>query len=238
MIRGTRIYYPDFISYIKEVNIFQFLNKFRAPILIGVNIIDGDMTKATLHEYNQTFLFQENQEQEPTIDAKSIKRKMFLLRKIEDRLLKTENFSIGRDDKNDIIIVDYSISKKHAEIRYTEQGYILVDFRSRNGTGINGNTLIPNRAYPIHENDVLSFGRLSFVFLRPITIFISFRSVRKQEERLAGDARYLARKKPLVKLQRIAADHDVPYKELEKESLIQKILKNMDPTTLLYLLSD
>jgi len=148
--------------------------------------------------------------------------------------LKTHHFSIGRDGENDIVIVDYTISKLHAQIRFTDQGYILIDFRSRNGSSINGSPLIPNRAYPIKERDIILFGRIGFVFLSPISIFISYRQFQKKSAQLKGDCRDVAQTCSVLKLREIAQRNKIAFLELSKEDLIARLVKQIKPVPLLF----
>ena len=233
MIRGTKINYPEFISYVQTAPITEYLSKFRSPILLGRKIVEGDITKGTFHDYNQTFLFQENEEQQ-SIYVKSIKKIMFMLRKTEDHNLKTHSFSIGRDGENDIVIVDYTISKLHAQIQFTERGYVLIDFRSRNGSSINGMSLVPNRAYPIQERDIILFGRIGFVLLSPISIFVSYRQFQKKQHYLKGDCREVAEKSSLALLRKVADKNKIVHLELSKEDLISRLLKQIKPIPLLF----
>ena len=236
MIRGTKINYSEFIVYLQSVSICRYLKTFRCPILLGRSIFEGDVRKATLHEYNQTFLFQEK-EDKSTVQANAIKKMMYMLRKVDDQGLKTQRFSIGRDASNDIVVVDYTVSKRHAEIQFTEQGYFLVDFRSRNGSTLNGTPMLSNRAYPIKEKDIFSFGRIAFILLRPISAYISYRIFQKKEKLLRGDFRELARKSSIMELQKMARERHIAYEELEKEDLISLLLKHVDPVILLYRLA-
>lgn len=48
---------------------------------------------------------------------------------------------IGRDTDSDIQIDDRQVSRQHAEIAYTPQGYTLRDLGSKNGTFLNGEAI-------------------------------------------------------------------------------------------------
>jgi ABC transport system ATP-binding/permease protein len=68
---------------------------------------------------------------------------------------------IGRDDANDIVLDELSVSRKHAEVRPTAEGFEVVDLGSTNGTFHNGRQI--SRA-PLRDGDQISIGRHRFVF--------------------------------------------------------------------------
>lgn len=45
---------------------------------------------------------------------------------------------IGRDADNHIVLADRQVSRHHAVVRHTEQGYVLEDLQSKNGTFVRG----------------------------------------------------------------------------------------------------
>jgi phosphoserine phosphatase RsbU/P len=47
-------------------------------------------------------------------------------------------FTMGRQSENDLVLLDGRISRRHARILKTPQGYVLEDTRSRHGTYVNG----------------------------------------------------------------------------------------------------
>jgi len=70
--------------------------------------------------------------------------------------------SIGRDRDNDLILADRTISRHHAQIASTKDGYILTDLSSYNGTILNGN---PIQSLLLKHNDKIKIGPKSLVFL-------------------------------------------------------------------------
>ena len=54
------------------------------------------------------------------------------------KLSKDQPITIGREKYNDIVLNDLLVSRRHAEIRWNGQNYIVKDLKSRNGTTVNG----------------------------------------------------------------------------------------------------
>jgi len=52
--------------------------------------------------------------------------------------LSADPLTVGRDPKNDIVLDDRRISRRHAEVRLRLGRYTLYDLQSTNGTFVNG----------------------------------------------------------------------------------------------------
>lgn len=55
---------------------------------------------------------------------------------------------------------EYGVSRNHAIIRISEQGIVLIDLNSTNGTTLNNYRLPPDLPYPIKSGDEILFGSL------------------------------------------------------------------------------
>jgi adenylate cyclase len=81
-------------------------------------------------------------------------------------LLRQET-TIGRNKENDLVLLDHTVSRKHAKITKTDQGHLLLDLGSFNGTVLN-ETLIQS-ALLKHE-DIIKIGLNTLTYLsRPRT---------------------------------------------------------------------
>jgi len=79
-----------------------------------------------------------------------------------DRIvLGEETLTIGRLPSCDIPVPDPNVSRKHAEIRPSGAGYVVVDLGSTNGTRVNGATVKERK---LTDGDVIAVGttRLRF----------------------------------------------------------------------------
>ena len=75
--------------------------------------------------------------------------------------LRGSRIILGRDASCDVQIVDHEVSRQHAEIVLTPEGFILIDSKSSNGCFLNG--LRVSRQL-IHSGDRLQIGRTLLVF--------------------------------------------------------------------------
>lgn len=71
---------------------------------------------------------------------------------------------IGRALECDISILEPALSRKHAELELTDDGLLIRDLGSVNGTFVNGEKV---DEVSLHDGDVLAFGRIKFIVSGP-----------------------------------------------------------------------
>lgn len=75
--------------------------------------------------------------------------------------LAAERTVIGREQNCDVVILDPSVSRRHAEILHSDSGWLVRDIGSTNGTKINGVATTQSRIY---SGDVLDLGKTRLEF--------------------------------------------------------------------------
>jgi hypothetical protein len=73
-----------------------------------------------------------------------------------------DQFSIGRDASCDLAIADMTVSRLHAQLERTSDGWLLSDLESTNGTRVNGWRV--RGKVPVRAGDLVSFGNLEVIF--------------------------------------------------------------------------
>ncbi len=86
------------------------------------------------------------------------------LEKVTDFPLTQPTIRIGRDKDNDIVLSDPRISRHHAEIVRTEEGYVVSDLGSANRIRVNGEKVIRALLQPQDEIEV---GPTKLIFMVP-----------------------------------------------------------------------
>lgn len=71
-------------------------------------------------------------------------------------------WTIGRDRNSGIQINSKYVSRRHAAIRYIEEGFYLVDFSSTNGTYVNGEQIYHPSL--LKDGDAIRVGNITFSF--------------------------------------------------------------------------
>ena len=69
-------------------------------------------------------------------------------------------FSIGRDANCDLAIADMTVSRMHARLDRTPEGWMLTDLASTNGTRVNGWRV--RGQVLVHAGDLVSFGDVQY----------------------------------------------------------------------------
>ncbi len=69
--------------------------------------------------------------------------------------------SIGREPGNDLVLADVMVSRRHALVQRTPQGWLLVDQQSSNGTLVNGELV---ESQVLRSGDVITVGGTSLTF--------------------------------------------------------------------------
>ncbi|MBL4849615.1 MAG: FHA domain-containing protein [Planctomycetes bacterium] len=76
-------------------------------------------------------------------------------------LSRERTYHIGRDPSVDVRIKSDLVSRRHAEIAWDGQAFVLKDLGSLNGTSLNGHTM--RGTAPLHDEDRIGFGGFEFV---------------------------------------------------------------------------
>jgi hypothetical protein len=71
-----------------------------------------------------------------------------------------DRFSIGRDASCDLAIADMTVSRRHATLERTQDGWLLTDLESTNGTRVNGWRV--RGKVKVTPGDLVSFGNAEY----------------------------------------------------------------------------
>jgi hypothetical protein len=149
------------------------------PSLVGSAIRDGAIGQPSRDRVGttsfQTFVFT-SAETHALVQGQSIEQSIFMLRKdvMGQSSTNYTQFLVGRSKEADVRIVDFAISRQHALIRISTDGFTIYDCNSRNGTKVNGKAVYAT-PIPLRDRDVVTFGRYDFTFLLPNSLYHALR---------------------------------------------------------------
>jgi DNA-binding CsgD family transcriptional regulator len=83
----------------------------------------------------------------------------------ELRVLDSERITVGTLDSNDLVVDADGVSRVHAAFERFGDAWCVRDLGSRNGTFVNGDRIIGERA--VHSGDEIVLGRLRLLFHGP-----------------------------------------------------------------------
>jgi hypothetical protein len=170
-------------TFAQENSLETFLSEIPHAVLVGSGLyrgwFDNKTYKQTKGRHTETILFlQTPQEKNEIANLKMLEKHVYpLFGKVVVSEKKRNIIKIGRSEKNDINLLDKSISGKHAEL-YVQMSkkkkfdiFSIKDLGSSNTTIVNGKRLTPFAEREIKYADVISFGRFSLVIIKAKELF-------------------------------------------------------------------
>ena len=94
---------------------------------------------------------------------KIINRKEMIPYKIKEEYALNDLITIGRNNKNTIMLRDPYVSKQHLRIVKDEGQYFLEDLRSANGTYLNNEKVLD--VIKLSDGDRIKLGQIEFLFV-------------------------------------------------------------------------
>ena len=73
--------------------------------------------------------------------------------------LDSDEIRLGRGSDNDVVLPDFSVSRRHAALRRETGGWFIYDLKSTNGVQVNGVTV---KKAPLRPADRLKIGIFEF----------------------------------------------------------------------------
>ncbi len=156
--------FGDFAKVVNTLSVDEFVEQFPHPIFL-FSEKPGDMS-----QFMHTRLV-DSVQGAPSIDRFSSMLNDFFVLLPNAKTSKDfpKKAFIGRDSRRDFFIAHSTVSNRQACILMDEgqQEWRLVDSGSTNGTQIRGKRLTAGEPTAIHDGDVITFGKVNFLFFSP-----------------------------------------------------------------------
>ncbi len=182
MTSAGRLKYNEIQKLALKLSSVEFSELFLLPILVGQDIYKGTIEQdpsAMGRTMSFTLADINKQEHVETPDPTGLRRAIYPLIRQPYSKNKFGIFDIGRDDDNDIVMSDYSISRHHARITLENGKLLLTDIGSKNGTFINDKKIPFNMPHEFTIGNVLGFGRFQFSVVSPTVLHVQLRNIGK-----------------------------------------------------------
>ena len=171
---ATRRSFSDLLKLAVEVDLREFLNVIDCPYLVATGTLAGTVTPAGAT--NETGFLQ----LEPGNLAHSpggrnpMAGKVLAVRKaMRDD---PSRIFVGRVASNDLVIDDDSVSSRHGWFERQGEALLVTDAGSRNGTFVNLERLGKGQCRAVKDEDVVTFGRVSFQFFHPLALYYALKA--------------------------------------------------------------
>lgn len=82
-----------------------------------------------------------------------------------------DRITIGRTSNNDIVIADHSVSRLHAYVKQDGTHWIVADAGSKNGSFLDGETLVARKERPLGSKALLRLGDVDLTFYVAMDLF-------------------------------------------------------------------
>ncbi len=182
MTSAGRLKYSEIQKLAMKLPASQFSELFLLPILVGQDIYKGTIEQ-DLNALGRTMSFTladlNKADQVEAPDPTGLRRAIYPLIRQPHSKNKFGTFSIGREDDNDMVMADYSISRHHAKITLENGKLLLTDIGSKNGTFINDIRLPLNMPQEFKIGHVVAFGRFQFSVVSATVLHIQLRNIGK-----------------------------------------------------------
>ncbi|MBF0134917.1 MAG: FHA domain-containing protein [Magnetococcus sp. DMHC-1] len=175
MLGSGRVEFSLLASWANKHEKDAFIRMIPMPFLVGSSVVKGNLFTLTHQEMTKFF-------EEEKIAARSDQEEQVMLEWALYPLIKKqdtfgtgiEKLTIGRDSDSDIVIPDYAISKKHAEIRVVHKDCFIKDRGAKNKIYINGVLLSSNSESVLKNGDLLKLGRYKFYLMSSQALYDIF----------------------------------------------------------------
>ena len=162
-----------------KVGLDEFLRNFDSHYLVASGVLSGKMKEG--RERNETGVLEIGGRPSHTPSQSNPQAGIVypLTKKKRGGGSDAGRITVGRSNEQDVCIPDASVSHAHAYFEIEGEVVFVIDAGSRNGTYLNLTKLESGARRPVHDEDVITFGRVSYQIFSPGALFIALQSFRE-----------------------------------------------------------
>lgn len=152
-------YLEQFAEQLRDIGVDSFRRMYPWPFLVALGMA-GDLDRGSSSGSTTIIKITDS-----VLERGRIAGRVFPLAKA--RYSPKGPITIGRTSENDVVIPEYSVSRKHCFIALVNGGYRITDWGSANGTLVNEKEIGKMTPFPLQGREILTLGRLMLLFLLP-----------------------------------------------------------------------
>ena len=126
------------------------------PEVNNTRLISPESLRTTAARNSTTDAVNEGSGPRLVVNTAPIRGQMFSLADVSN-----QSISIGREDDNDIVLPDLSVSRHHASLTYDQEGFLIRTTSASNGLLVNGFNV---QQWRLQEGDSIQLGRVNLAF--------------------------------------------------------------------------
>lgn len=169
----------DLLAVSSRLSLDEFLRTFDCHYLVASGLLSGSLREGRERSDTGVLELGERVSHSPSVPNPQAGAVFAVRKERRGAGPDAAKITVGRSRDEDICIPDSSVSHRHAHFEREGEVLFLVDDDSRNGTFVNLNRLKTGVGSPVHDEDVITFGRVSYQLFSPAALFISLQAFRE-----------------------------------------------------------
>ncbi len=174
MAPATRRSFADLLKLASECDLDEFANVIDCPYLVATGTLAGKLEPGKVTKDTGYLQI------DPTHPSHTLAGKNPLAGQViaVKKTMRDDpgRIYVGRVSTNDVVIDDRSISSRHAWFERQGEAVLVTDAGSRNGTFVNLEKIAKGAALAVKDEDVVTFGRVSFQFFNAFALYYALRA--------------------------------------------------------------
>jgi len=174
MTATSRRSFADLLKLASECGMDEFTNVVDCPYLVATGTLAGKLEAGAVTKDTGFLQLPPGHPAHTLGDKNPMAGQVMVVRKLmrDD----PSRIYVGRAAGNDLVIDDRSISSRHAWFERQGEALLVADAGSRNGTFVNLERCPKGEAQAVKDEDVVTFGRVSFQFFNPEALYFALRA--------------------------------------------------------------
>jgi hypothetical protein len=166
--------FTDLLKLAAECDLNEFQDIIDSPYLVATGTLAGRVEPGNVTK-DTGFLQLDDQHPGHTLSGKNplAGQVLAVMKSMRDD---PGRIYVGRAASNDLVIEDRSISSRHGWFERQGEAVLIADAGSRNGTFVNLARIDKAVAQAVKDEDVVTFGRVSFQFFNPVAMYFALRA--------------------------------------------------------------